>query len=99
VTELCNAGLSAQSKASNGTVGYGGKMQADGLAKVIASPGNWLLDETGLTVSFPEYTVSPRYATPAPVTVPWSALQPFLAANFVRPHGKASLVGAQAGGY
>ena len=55
------------------------------VADVTKSPKNWELDAKGLTISFPEYTVSPRVEPAEPVTVPWSVLQPFLSPGFVRP--------------
>ncbi|MEO6802280.1 MAG: DUF3298 domain-containing protein [Granulicella sp.] len=51
------------------------------LVAVTGSPRDWTFESGGLTISFPEYSVSPR-AFPAPdVTVPWSVLRPYLAAN------------------
>jgi uncharacterized protein len=50
------------------------------LLTVVGSPRDWTFEAGGLTVSFPEYSVSAR-AFPAPdVTVPWSVLRPYLAA-------------------
>jgi uncharacterized protein len=50
------------------------------LVAVVGSPRDWTFDADGLTISFPEYSVSPR-AFPAPdVTVPWKVLQPYLVA-------------------
>jgi uncharacterized protein len=49
------------------------------LVAAVESPQNWSFDEEGLTISFPEYSVSPR-AFPAPdVRVPWAVLRPYLA--------------------
>ncbi len=48
----------------------------------VGSPRNWTLDRKGLTVSFQEYSVSPR-AAPAPdVLVPWAALKPYVVPAF-----------------
>jgi uncharacterized protein len=50
------------------------------LLAVTSSPRDWTFEAGGLTISFPEYSVSAR-AFPAPdVTIPWSVLRPFLAA-------------------
>jgi uncharacterized protein len=55
------------------------------VADVTASTKNWELIPAGLRISFPEYSVSPRAAPADDVTVPWSALKPFLVAGFVVP--------------
>jgi uncharacterized protein len=52
---------------------------------VIADPANWSMDAKGLTVSFPEYSVTPRAQPVDPVVVPWSALQADVAKGFVTP--------------
>jgi uncharacterized protein YecT (DUF1311 family) len=52
---------------------------------VVADPTNWSFDAKGLTISFPEYSVTPRVEPVDPVTVPWSALQGFLVSGFVVP--------------
>jgi uncharacterized protein len=61
----------------------------DHLSKLVAdvtkSTANWELEPKGLTISFPEYTVSPRAMPVDAVTVPWSVLKPFLAQSFVVP--------------
>jgi uncharacterized protein len=55
------------------------------VAGVTGSPRNWEMDGKGLTIVFPEYSVSPRVEPADPVTIPWSALQPFLSPGFIRP--------------
>jgi uncharacterized protein YecT (DUF1311 family) len=55
------------------------------LRDVIVTPENWEIDEKGITVDFPEYSVTPRAQPVEPVLVPWSALQADLARGFVVP--------------
>jgi hypothetical protein len=55
------------------------------LRDVIVTPENWEIDEKGITVDFPEYSVTPRAQPVDPVLVPWSALQADLAKSFVVP--------------
>jgi uncharacterized protein len=55
------------------------------LADIVRNPANWTLDGRGLSVSFPEYSVTPRVEPVDPVMVPWSALQPYLNKGFVIP--------------
>ena len=55
------------------------------LPKVVLDPRNWQLDGTGLTINFPEYTVSPRVSPAGPVMIPWTALEPFLQTSFAIP--------------
>lgn len=55
------------------------------LPKVVLDSRNWQLDGKGLTIDFPEYTVSPRVSPVGPVTIPWTTLKPFLQPGFVIP--------------
>jgi uncharacterized protein len=55
------------------------------LREVIANPENWDIDANGITVDFPEYSVTPRAQPVEPVLVPWSALQADVAKGFVVP--------------
>ncbi len=48
------------------------------LLRVVASPANWKFGKRGLTIVFPEYSVSPRAAPSRDVTVSWRSLGPFL---------------------
>jgi uncharacterized protein YecT (DUF1311 family) len=52
---------------------------------VVADPRNWDIDAKGITINFPEYSVTPRSEPVEGVTVPWSALRAFLATGFVVP--------------
>jgi uncharacterized protein YecT (DUF1311 family) len=52
---------------------------------IILDPRNWVLDGKGLTIPFQPYAVACYACTPNPVTVPWTALQPFLQPGFVVP--------------
>jgi uncharacterized protein len=55
------------------------------LPKVVLDSRNWQLDGKGLTIYFPEYTVSPRVYPAGPVTIPWTTLKPFLQPSFAVP--------------
>jgi len=56
------------------------------LSKVVLDPRNWRLNSEGLTIDFPEYTVSPRVAPVSPVMIPWATLRPLLDPSFTIPH-------------
>lgn len=64
---------------------YAGKDFAGTLQDVISKPENWEIDEKGITVNFPEYSVTPRAQPVEPVLVPWSALEADVAKGFVVP--------------
>ena len=81
VNARCMAGLVKQF----GKDGLINDNPAGTVAEVTASVKNWGLTATGLVISFPEYTVSPRAAPADDVTVPWSVLKPYLATGFVMP--------------
>lgn len=55
------------------------------LKKVVLNSQNWELDAKGLTIDFPEYSVSPRAFPVSPVTIPWATLRPFLQPGFAIP--------------
>ena len=55
------------------------------LPKVVLDPRNWQLNGEGLTIDFPEYTVSPRVSPVGPVMIPWTTLKPFLQPSFAIP--------------
>jgi hypothetical protein len=55
------------------------------LPKVVLDLLKWQLDGEGLTINFPEYTVSPRVSPVGPVMIPWTALRPFLQPSFAIP--------------
>jgi uncharacterized protein YecT (DUF1311 family) len=55
------------------------------LQQVVSDPRNWTLEKDGLHISYPEYTVSPRYATPDDAVVPWVSLKGLLVDGFVLP--------------
>jgi uncharacterized protein len=55
------------------------------LQKVVLNSQNWELDGKGLTIDFPEYTVSPRVYPVSPVMIPWTALKPLLQPSFTIP--------------
>lgn len=67
---------------------YAGSTAADfakTLHSVVSDPSNWDLDAKGLTISFPEYSVTARAEPVDGVLVPWSALSAFLAKGFLVP--------------
>jgi uncharacterized protein len=51
----------------------------------IGNPTNWTLEPDGLHISFPEYSVSPRYAQMDDAVIPWAALAPVLNPAFIHP--------------
>ncbi len=52
------------------------------LLAVVGDVKNWTLGKNGLTISYPEYAVSPRSSPVDDTTVAWRTLQPYLAAGF-----------------
>jgi uncharacterized protein YecT (DUF1311 family) len=81
VTARCERGLKKQLGADYEYIDPMDKS----VGEVITTPHNWDMDAKGLTISFPEYTVTPRAEPADDVMVPWAELQPFLEATFVRP--------------
>jgi hypothetical protein len=81
VTARCERGLKKQLGADYEYIDPMDKS----VGEVIKTPHNWDLDAKGLTISFPEYSVTPRVEPADDVTVPWAELRPFLTATFVRP--------------
>lgn len=58
---------------------------ATDLQKVIADSTNWTLEEDGLHISYPAYTIAPRVAPPEDAVLPWGQLKPVLAPGFITP--------------
>jgi hypothetical protein len=81
VSARCRAALKAQ--VGDDYQSYAGKDFAKTLHGVVADPRNWDIDVKGITINFPEYSVTPRPEPVEPVLVPWSALQGFVAKGFV----------------
>ena len=79
----CRASLKAQLGDDYESYAGGKAEFAKALREVIVEPENWVMDAKGLSVSFPEYSVTPRAQPVDPVEVPWSALQGVLAKGFV----------------
>jgi len=57
----------------------------DTLPKVVLNPRNWTIDNKGIAVNFPEYSVSPRVYPVGPITISWTALKPYLQRSFIVP--------------
>ena len=55
------------------------------LQAVIGDPRNWTLEHDGLHISYPEYAISPRVATPEDAVLPWVELKDVLAVGFAAP--------------
>ncbi len=64
---------------------YAGESFQKTLDEVVLNPANWTMDAKGLTISFPEYSVTPRMEPVDPVTVPWAALKGMLVPGFDLP--------------
>lgn len=64
---------------------YVGKEFQKTLDEVVLNPENWTMDGTGVTISFPEYSVTPRMDPAEPVTAPWATLKGMLAVGFELP--------------
>jgi uncharacterized protein len=86
VSARCRAALKVQ--VGDDYQSYAGSTAADfakTLHGVAADPRNWDIDAKGLTINFPEYSVTPRAFPVDPVLVPWEALSGFLAKGFEVP--------------
>jgi uncharacterized protein len=83
VSTACRASLRKQVGADYAS--YAAGDFASTLSKLIRNPANWTLDDKGLSISFPEYSVTPRVEPVDPVTVSWTALQPYLSKGFAIP--------------
>lgn len=87
VTARCKASLKKQ--LGDDYQSYAGAGQPGEFAKtlhgVVSDPGNWEFGPAGLTLSFPEYSVTARAEPADSVTVPWAALQGFLVEGFGVP--------------
>jgi uncharacterized protein YecT (DUF1311 family) len=82
----CRAALKAQ--VGEDYQSYAGSTAADfakTLHGVVAEPKNWDIDAKGITINFPEYSVTPRAEPVDGVLVSWSALKEYLAKDFVVP--------------
>lgn len=55
------------------------------LQDVISATSNWTLEEDGLHISYPEYSVAPRVSPVDDTVIPWLQLKPVLASAFVAP--------------
>ena len=55
------------------------------LQAVIVDAGNWTLEHDGLHISYPDYSIAPRVATPQDAVLPWDQLKAVLAPGFVAP--------------
>lgn len=58
---------------------------SEALQKVVADTTNWTLEQDGLHISFPDYTVAPRLAAVEDAVLSWSDLKGVLAPGFVTP--------------
>lgn len=81
----CRASLKAQVGDDYDSYAVSKADFAKTLHDVIVDPANWTLDAKGLTISFPEYSVTPRVEPVDPVEVPWSELKSVMAKGFVTP--------------
>lgn len=68
---------------------YRNFFQPGEMAKVLhgiaTDTANWTLDRRGLTFVFQPYEVACYACTPAPLTIPWAVLKPFLDTRFEIP--------------
>lgn len=55
------------------------------LPRVVLDSRNWQLDGKGITIEFPDYSVSAHVDPAGPVTIPWTTLKPFLQPSFAIP--------------
>ncbi len=53
------------------------------LLDTVGNVGNWTLTAEGLSINWPEYSLSPRVYPLDSAVVPWGALRPLLAPGFV----------------
>ena len=58
---------------------------AKALQDVVADTTNWTLEQDGLHISYPNYTIAPRLAHPDDTVIPWSSVKPSLQKSFVQP--------------
>lgn len=61
--------------------------KSEAVLRVISDVRNWTLTDTGISVSWPEYSVAPRVSPIDDTEVPWKALRPYLAPGFTLPRG------------
>jgi uncharacterized protein YecT (DUF1311 family) len=54
----------------------------DAMFGIVSNPQSWKIDNEGITVAFGPYEIGCHACTPNPVTIPWSALRPFLTPEF-----------------
>jgi len=54
----------------------------DAMFGIVRNPRSWQIDSEGITVEFGPYEIGCHACTPNPVTIPWSALRPFLTPKF-----------------
>lgn len=55
------------------------------IQQVILNVSNWTLEHDGLHISYPEYSVTPRYALMDDALIPWPDLKSLLSPRFVLP--------------
>ncbi len=55
------------------------------LVKIASSPTNWSFDRRGLTIAFPDASVSSHARPAGGTTVGWAALKPYLVSGFSPP--------------
>lgn len=54
----------------------------DAMFGIVSNPRSWKIDSEGITIMFSPYEIGCHACTPNPVTIPWSALRPFLTSEF-----------------
>jgi uncharacterized protein YecT (DUF1311 family) len=54
----------------------------DAMFGIVSNPRSWKIDSEGITIVFSPYEIGCHACTPNPVTIPWSALRPFLTSEF-----------------
>jgi uncharacterized protein YecT (DUF1311 family) len=52
------------------------------LLDVVGNIENWTITKAGLSIDFPEYSVTPRSSPVEPIVVPWTALKSYTVATF-----------------
>jgi uncharacterized protein len=52
------------------------------LLDVVGNAENWTITKAGLSIDFPEYSVTPRSSPVDPVVVPWTVLKSYVGATF-----------------
>ncbi len=55
------------------------------IQQVLLNVGNWTLEPDGIHISYPEYSVSPRYVLMDDAVIHWADVKPLLSPSFVLP--------------